>query len=102
MTFSCSSPTSFTSGELVGITKVSAELFGHMVAFSEAAFQRSLMVDYETDCLVGVAPMHPIECPVVEGLLWGEIDDPDHLVRARDSVYPAIRARDASPAHADE
>ncbi|MGD8728889.1 MAG: phosphocholine cytidylyltransferase family protein [Gemmatimonadota bacterium] len=86
------------AGELVGITKVSAELFRHMENFSEDTFQRSLMVDYETDCLVGVAPIHPIECRVVEGLLWAEIDDPNHLARARDSVYPAIRARDPLPA----
>jgi len=83
------------TGELVGITKVSAELFRHMEAFSAKAFERSLMVDYETDCLVGVAASHPIECRVVEGLLWAEIDDPDHLARARGSVYPAIRARDS-------
>jgi choline kinase len=79
-------------GELVGITKVSHELFGHMKRFAEDAFQQSLMVDYETDCLVGVASRHPIACRVVNGLLWGEIDDPSHLARARDSVYPAIHA----------
>ena len=90
------------SGELVGITKVSTELFRHMERFSEEAFQRSLMVDYETDCLVGVAPIHPIMCRVVEGLSWAEIDDPDHLARARASVYPAIRARDADLALTDE
>lgn len=85
------------AGELVGITKVSAELFLRMEAFSAEAFRRSLMVDYETDCLVGVAPVHPVECRVVEGLLWAEIDDPDHLARARRTVYPAIRARDSLP-----
>ncbi|MDH3206408.1 MAG: phosphocholine cytidylyltransferase family protein [Gemmatimonadota bacterium] len=83
------------AGELVGITKVSVALFRQMEDFSGDAFQRSLMVDYETDCLVGVASIHPIECRVVEGLLWAEIDDPAHLVRARTTVYPAIRARDS-------
>jgi len=82
------------SGELVGITKVSAELFGHMQRFAEDAFVGDLRVDYETDCLVGVAARHPIACHLVEGLLWAEIDDPAHLVRARSSVYPAIRSRD--------
>lgn len=82
-------------GELVGITKVSAALFRHMKDFAAEAFRRSLMVDYETDCLVGVAPLHPVACRVAEGLLWAEIDDPGHLARARASVYPAICARDA-------
>ncbi len=85
-------------GELVGITKVSAELFGHMTRFAEDAFRQDLMVDYETDCLVGVAGTHAIACPVAEGLLWAEIDDPAHLARARTSVYPAIRARDVASA----
>lgn len=84
-------------GELVGITKISNRLFRRMEAFATDAFQRTLMVDYETDCLVGVAPLHPIGCRVVEGLLWAEIDDPEHLARARRSVYPAIRARDSLP-----
>lgn len=85
------------TGELVGITKVSAELFRHMEAFAGNAFRQDLMVDYETDCLVGVAPLHPVRCRVAEGLLWAEIDDPGHLARARQSVYPAIRARDGQP-----
>ena len=83
------------AGELVGITKVSAALFRHMKDFAAEAFRRSLMVDYETDCLVGVASLHPVACRVAEGLLWAEIDDPGHLARARASVYPAICARDA-------
>ncbi len=83
-------------GELVGITRVSAGLFRHMTEFAESAFRRDLMVDYETDCLVGVAERHPIACRLVEGLLWGEIDDPAHLARARETVYPAIRAGEVS------
>jgi len=85
------------TGELVGITKVSSSLFRHMEAFAANAFRRDLMVDYETDCLVGVAPLHPVGCRVAEGLLWAEIDDPGHLARARAAVYPAIRSRDPLP-----
>jgi len=85
-------------GELVGITKVSAELFRHMKRFAGEVFERDLMLDYETDCLVGVAEQHPIACLVADGLLWAEIDDPAHLERARTMVYPAIRARDVAPA----
>ena len=85
-------------GELVGITRISAQLFRHMEEFSAKVFERDLMVDYETDCLVGVADRHPIACRMVEGLLWAEIDDPAHLERARTVVYPAIQGRDPSPA----
>jgi len=81
-------------GELVGITRVSAGLFRHMMDFAADAFDRSLHVDYETDCLVGAAALHPIDCHVSTDLLWAEIDDPAHLARARDIVYPAIRVAD--------
>jgi len=81
------------AGELVGITKVSAALFGVMQRISTDAFASSLRFDYETDCLVAAATEHAIACPVVEDLVWGEIDDPAHLQRARDTVYPEIRRR---------
>lgn len=81
------------AGELVGITRVSAGLYAEMIAIAEAAFRESLRFDYETDCLVRAAARRPIACPVVPDLLWGEIDDPSHLRRVRDSVYPAIAGR---------
>jgi len=86
------------AGELVGISRISRELFEIMLDYSEDVLRSTLDVDYETDCLVGVAAHHPIPCRVAEGLLWAEIDDPDHLARARTSVYPAIRARDVPSA----
>jgi 2-aminoethylphosphonate-pyruvate transaminase len=81
------------AGELVGITRVSAGLYTDMIAIAELAFRDSLHFDYETGCLVRAAARRPIFCPVVADLLWGEIDDPSHLRRVRDSVYPAIVAR---------
>lgn len=80
------------SGELVGITRVSASLFGHMLDYAESAFSTSLRVDYETDCLVGVVDRYPIRCRLVPDLVWSEIDDEHHLRRAATEVYPAIEA----------
>ena len=57
------------------------------------AFERSLRYDYETDCLVAVAPRHAIACPLVPDLVWSEIDDAEHLRRAREQIYPEIRRR---------
>jgi choline kinase len=34
----------------------------------------------------------PISCPVVHDLLWGEIDDPAHLARVREQIYPQLIA----------
>jgi choline kinase len=81
------------AGELVGISKVSADLFDVMKRISAAAFASSLHFDYETDCLVAAAAERAIVCPVVKDLVWGEIDDPTHLQRARNTVYPEILRR---------
>jgi 2-aminoethylphosphonate-pyruvate transaminase len=84
------------AGELVGITRISRELFVAMQTFAETRFRNSLHVDYETDCLVGVAPAVPIHCEVIDDLLWSEIDDEAHYRRALERIYPLIRTRDAA------
>jgi len=78
------------AGELVGISKISTALFDFMCRISAEAFESSLRFDYETDCLVAAAAEHRIACPVVADLVWAEIDDPAHLQRAREIVYPQI------------
>lgn len=80
------------AGELVGITKISEGLFERMSRIAKTAFRRSLIFDYETDCLVAAGKEMRIPCPLVSDLLWAEIDDPQHLRRAREDVYPKIRA----------
>lgn len=81
------------SGELVGIVKISVSLFRIMVRIAKRAFAESLYYDYETDCLVAAATERRIACLLVADLVWAEIDDPAHLKRARDTVYPEIRRR---------
>ena len=81
------------AGELVGISKISSALYARMCAIAEGAFTRSLKYDYETDCLVAAGREQPIACPLVPDLVWGEIDDPFHLARARETVYPEVRRR---------
>lgn len=84
------------AGELVGISKISAELFRLMCVIAERAFATSLRFDYETDCLVAAGRERAIACPVVADLVWGEIDDPAHLARVRQTVYPEILRRTAA------
>ena len=74
---------------------ISAALFGIMQRIAATAFARSLAFDYETDCLVAAARECAIACPVVPDLLWGEIDDPSQLRRARTLLYPRIATLDA-------
>lgn len=81
-------------GEMVGIAKISAPLFRTMIDLAEQQFKTSLHMDYETDCLVAAARTVPVSCPVIEDLVWCEIDDETHLSRASDEVYPLVRADD--------
>lgn len=83
------------TGELVGISRISAGLFGRMCRIAEAAFADSLQLDYETDGLVAAGAGQPIACPVIADLAWFEIDDSAHLRRARETVYPEICRRDS-------
>lgn len=84
------------AGELVGISKISAGLFALMQRIAAEEFRRTLAFDYETGCLVAAARERPIACALVSDLLWGEIDDPGHLRRAREQLYPQIARLDAA------
>ena len=82
------------SGELVGISRISMGLCERMFAEAERAFEKTLHVAYETDSLVSAAASMAIRCPLVEDLVWGEIDDEHHFERVREHVYPAIQRVD--------
>ncbi|HSF20795.1 MAG TPA: hypothetical protein VLA81_02050, partial [Burkholderiales bacterium] len=69
-------------GELVGISKISSALYARMLAIADEAFTRDLRFTYEMDCLVAAAASRPIPCPLLEDLVWGEIDFEQHLERA--------------------
>lgn len=77
-------------GELVGISRVSKDVFHAMLQYADAEFQRSLHVDYDTDGFVSVASTHEVYCHLIPDLKWAEIDDERHWCRARDIVYPAL------------
>ncbi|MCL1818295.1 MAG: phosphocholine cytidylyltransferase family protein [Spirochaetaceae bacterium] len=75
-------------GELVGISRISAPLYAAACAAGEKLFAKSLKVEYEA-VLVETAKNYAIPCLLVPDLVWAEIDDENHLARARDKVYRA-------------
>lgn len=77
-------------GELVGISKVSRTLFGHMCR-RYASMTADPKYDYE-HCLADVSRLHPVRTVKVEDLAWAEIDGPEHLERAERVVEPRLRA----------
>lgn len=82
-------------GEMVGISKISKSLFSAMLKIAEQRFHSTRHMDYETEGLVAAAQEVPVSCPVVEDLVWCEIDDETHLARAKEEIYPLVQAEDA-------
>lgn len=82
------------TGELVGICKISLPLFKRMIDYAQIKFRTTFKVDYETDALVKVAQSYPIYYTLFPDLLWAEIDDSNHLLRAQEQVYPSILNKD--------
>ena len=82
------------TGEFVGISRVSHDFFGVLMDHALPRLQADPMLEYEVDGLTPAAALAPLPCTLVENLLWAEIDDEQHLRRARRNVYPAIVLRD--------
>ena len=80
-------------GELVGISKLSLEALGKMIAFSENHFNQGRKKMHYEDAMVGVAADQDILIKVIQDLAWCEIDDENHLQRALSVVYPKILER---------
>lgn len=85
-------------GEMVGICRISRSLFRKMLDTAEQRFHTTRHSDYEMDGLVSAARDVPISCALVEDLVWCEIDDESHLVRARDEIYPVVQENDQQQA----
>lgn len=79
-------------GELVGLTRMSASLIRDL---GTAAQTMPETVHYE-DGLNALATARPISLLPVPDLAWCEIDDPAHLTRARNTVWPRIVAANAA------
>jgi choline kinase len=80
------------SGELVGLTRVSAELACALGAAYDALVTQNgdERIAYDTDALSAVAGSHEIALCLVEDLVWGEVDDATHYARLRDQVWPRL------------
>jgi choline kinase len=88
------------SGEFVGICRISRTLYDHMLRSAGEYFARDLHMDYETDCLAGLAASQPVYCRTVADLVWAEIDDLRHLERAERDISARLRDRDNQPSAA--
>ena len=77
------------TGELVGVSKISYQLFRKIIPVAEKLFQETLKVEYER-CLVETAKTEQIPVLKIDDLVWAEIDDESHLRRVENTILPAI------------
>jgi 2-aminoethylphosphonate-pyruvate transaminase len=77
-------------GELTGISKISFGTYQVMNHYAENNFDQNPGLDYE-HALVGVGRSETIYVHKINGYAWCEIDDQQHLDRARSIVYPLIK-----------
>lgn len=80
-------------GELVGITRLTPACLDAMCRHAAEVFRATLHLEYE-QALVAAGRGVPVICKLVGDLAWSEIDDAQHLERARGQVYPAIQEND--------
>lgn len=78
------------AGELVGISKVSFRLFQAMMHIAKPLFKQSRHFEYEAEGFVQAAKTQPIYCLCIPDLAWSEIDDENHLQRAKSKIYPRL------------
>ncbi|MBU2644985.1 phosphocholine cytidylyltransferase family protein [bacterium] len=82
-------PDLVSQGELVGISKISADLYSQMQEYYSQVIRFPSNYHYE-DCLSDLATRLPIHYLKVEDAIWTEIDDPSHYRRAVELIYPRI------------
>ena len=85
-----------SAGEFVGITRMSRELLSAMCGHYEAHGPLPNSMHYD-DCLSDLSRVWPIQCHKIDDLLWGEVDDPQHLERVQMRLLPTMEnSRDAA------
>lgn len=77
--------------EFVGISKMTHSAYQNLCRFFEEEFKNNPRLDYDF-ALPKISEETKFYVRKHEELVWCEIDDEDHLIRAREIVVPRIRA----------
>jgi len=85
----------YVHSELVGISKISLPVFKKMCGFAETVFPNNPKLDYEY-AMVGISQEAKFFVRKEDDLIWCEIDNADHLRKARQIIYPKIRGRESN------
>ncbi len=79
--------------ELVGISKISKEMYEIMCMYSLKEIAQKAKLEYET-VIVQAAKQIDVFVKKLEDYSWCEIDDASHLERALNKIYPLIKVRE--------
>lgn len=79
--------------ELVGISKISKEMYNIMCAYAQREIDKKAKLEYET-VIVQAAKQTDVFVKKLDDYAWCEIDDDSHLARALNKVYPIIKVRE--------
>jgi len=81
------------AGELVGISRISSELFQMLCSNYERQKNPSQGDHYE-NCISDLSKKRTIPYFRIDDLVWSEIDDPSHYQRAIEHIFPKIKEAD--------
>ena len=81
-------------GELVGISKISHQLYEKILEVCEEQFKTTLKLDYDVHGIMEAGKLVDVYYKVIDDLAWAEIDDANHYKRAKYQVYPLIQERE--------
>lgn len=70
-------------GELVGVTRLSAAFLRELMEVAERSLEALPGAEYEAHGLIMAGTRRPLHWRLVEDLRWAEIDNDQHLARAR-------------------
>ncbi|MCM0650589.1 phosphocholine cytidylyltransferase family protein [Clostridium swellfunianum] len=84
--------------ELVGITKVSNDMYKEMCRYTANELEKNRKFDYES-VIVAVSKKMDVYVNKLEDYAWCEIDDDTHLNRALNSIFPKIKESEENGKH---
>lgn len=82
-------PEFISQGELVGISKLSRDLFEKLCDYYSREISFPSDFHYE-DCISALSSRMPIRYLKIDDIIWTEIDNASHFQRALELIYPKI------------
>ncbi|MBT2601821.1 2-aminoethylphosphonate--pyruvate transaminase [Bacillus sp. ISL-53] len=79
--------------ELTGISKISHQAFLAMCNYAKTSFLENPLLDYES-ALIGISKQITLYVDKLDQLIWCEIDNESHLLRAKQFIYPMIKMKE--------